>query len=432
MAEQTSTKLRNLVIYEIYIRNHTVEGTFSSIISDLDRIKNLGVDIIWFMPIHPIGKISRKGSLGCPYSIEDYDSVNPEYGTEYEFEKLLKEIHKRGMKCIIDVVYNHTSHESKLYKLHPDAFYSEDKIPKSKVSDWSDVIDIDYEKAILDENLICSLEKWIDLGVDGFRCDVASMVPVDFWLKARSRIEDKKKDVIWLAESVEPHFVKELRDMGHKAWSESEVFEAFDILYDYDVHEYLKNYFAGNGSLKRYIEGIKAQDGSYQENYVKLKFLENHDNPRASYMINDKSRLWNWTAFMYFQKGAVLLYAGQESYDKKTPSLFEKDEVNWENRDIEYEKFIKKLGKIKKELPVNGKYSIEYDEKLGVVISKWENSEFEWIGIFDLENKSIEKNIPIKYSYYKDLMTGSKCKFENRYIRVDGKPFVLRMRKDEI
>ena len=123
MAVDTDTKLQNQVIYSIYVRNHTPEGTFRAVIPDLDRIKALGTDIIWFMPIHPIGVKGKKGSLGCPYANRDYRSVNPCYGTMEDFKLLVDEIHKRGMKCMIDVVYNHTSPDSVLYSEHPDFFY---------------------------------------------------------------------------------------------------------------------------------------------------------------------------------------------------------------------------------------------------------------------------------------------------------------------
>ena len=123
MALNTDIQLRNEVIYSIYVRNHTPEGTFRAVIDDLDRIKDLGTDIVWFMPIHPIGIKGKKGSLGCPYANRDYRTVNPEYGTMEDFKALVDAIHEKGMKCIIDVVYNHTSPDSTLVKEHPEFFY---------------------------------------------------------------------------------------------------------------------------------------------------------------------------------------------------------------------------------------------------------------------------------------------------------------------
>ena len=150
MAVQTDLRLQNQVIYSIYVRSHTPEGTFRAIIPDLDRIRALGTDIIWFMPIHPIGVKGKKGSQGCPYANRDYRDVNPEYGTMEDFRLLVDEIHKRGMKCMIDVVYNHTSPDSVLFAQHPEFFYKKpDGRPGNKVGDWTDVIDLDYSNRAL-------------------------------------------------------------------------------------------------------------------------------------------------------------------------------------------------------------------------------------------------------------------------------------------
>ena len=152
MAAERKTELRNQAIYSVYLRNHTPEGSFRALVPDLDRIKALGTDIIWLMPIHPIGLKGRKGSLGSPYANRDYRSVNPEYGSLEDFKALAEEIHRRGMKCIIDVVYNHTSPDSLLYEQHPDWFYRRpDGRPGNRVGDWTDVIDLDYGKRELRE-----------------------------------------------------------------------------------------------------------------------------------------------------------------------------------------------------------------------------------------------------------------------------------------
>ena len=145
MAANTDISLRNAVIYSIYVRNHTEEGTFLSVIPDLDRIKALGTDIIWLMPIHPIGEKNKKGSLGCPYANRDYRTVNPCYGTIEDFRALVSAIQEKGMKCIIDVVYNHTAPDATLVKEHPEFYYKKpDGSFGNKTADWTDVIDLDY------------------------------------------------------------------------------------------------------------------------------------------------------------------------------------------------------------------------------------------------------------------------------------------------
>ena len=215
MAKDTNVSLRSKVIYSIYVRNHSEEGSFKGVIKDLDRIEDLGIDIIWLMPIHPIGQTNRKGSLGCPYSIEDYREVNPEYGNLEDFKLLIDETHKRKMKIIIDVVYNHTSHASKLLNEHPNWFYrKKDGSVGNKVGEWSDIIDLDYNNKELWDYQVETLKYWIRLGIDGFRCDVAPLIPIDFWLKAREEVKVINEDAIWLSESVDQDFLLYLRGEG--------------------------------------------------------------------------------------------------------------------------------------------------------------------------------------------------------------------------
>ena len=324
MANSTDISLRNQVIYSIYVRNHTEEGTFKAVESDLDRIKTLGVDMIWFLPIHPIGIEGRKGSLGCPYAIKDYRTVNPEYGTMEDFKHLVQEIHKRNMKCMIDVVYNHTAIDANLAKEHSDYFYKkEDGTFGNKAGDWADVIDLDYGNKALWEEQIETLKMWATI-VDGVRCDVASLVPIEFWLKAREEVAQIHPGFIWLAESVHPGFVKYVRDLGFNACSDGEVYGAFDLTYDYDIWDVFEGYLDGKVSLKDYIEALRKQEVIYPANYIKMRCLENHDQPRIKSRGQDEKRIRNLTAFMYFQKGTALIYGGQEVEAVHTPSLFEK------------------------------------------------------------------------------------------------------------
>src|SRR5574344_712251 len=203
MAKNTNTQIRNQVIYSIYVRKHTAEGTFKAIEGDLDRIQELGTDIIWFMPIHPIGIKGKKGSLGCPYAIRNYRETNPEYGTKEDFKHLVQQIHDKGMKCIIDVVYNHTSPDSWLVENHIDYFYHKpDGSLGNHVGDWTDVVDLDYNNKELWGYLIDTLKMWAEV-VDGFRCDVASLLPIDFWIQAREEVAKVKPDCIWLAETID-------------------------------------------------------------------------------------------------------------------------------------------------------------------------------------------------------------------------------------
>lgn len=214
MAKATSKALKNQMMYQVFVRNYSPEGTFKKVEERLDEIKALGTDIIWLMPIHPIGTVKRKGSLGSPYAISDYRAVNLEFGTMEDFKSLVKEIHARGMKCIIDVVYNHTSPDSLLSKEHPEWFYhKEDGSFGNRVGDWTDIIDLDYGNRDLWDYQIETLKMWAEI-VDGFRCDVAPLIPLEFWLKARAEVETVRPGCIWLSESVEPGFITYMRGRG--------------------------------------------------------------------------------------------------------------------------------------------------------------------------------------------------------------------------
>jgi Glycosidases len=275
MANNTSKSVRSLVVYEIYVRSHSPQGTFQGVTDDLPRIKSLGVDVVWLMPIHPIGRVRRKGALGCPYAIADYTSVNPEYGSLTDFTRLIESAHALGLKVMIDVVYNHTAHDSVILHEHPTWYHSDASgQPVTTVPEWSDVIDLDYAHPELWDYLIGALEQWARLGVDGFRCDVASIVPLDFWLQARAAIERINPACLWLAESVEARWVAQRRAAGLPAWSDSELYQAFDITYDYDVFDAWKNVVEGRLDLQFYLDLLRLQDCVYPHNYVKLRFVE--------------------------------------------------------------------------------------------------------------------------------------------------------------
>ena len=324
MAQNTDPRLQNQVIYSVYVRNHTPEGTFRAVIPDLDRIKSLGTDIVWFLPIHPIGEAGKKGSLGCPYANRDYRTVNPAYGTMEDFQALVDAIHARGMKCMIDVVYNHTSPDSVLFQEHPEFFYhGPDGRPGNKMGDWSDVIDLDYSHPGLWDYLVETLVGWARI-VDGFRCDVASFVPLKFWERARAEVAKVNPDCVWLAETVHLGFGCLARRNGIPSTLDYDAYAAFDLEYEYDIREVFDKYLRGEIALSHYLDMLNYQEGAYPAGYNKLRFLENHDQPRIASFVRDEAALRNYTAMLYFLKGTTLLYAGQEFENDHLPSLFER------------------------------------------------------------------------------------------------------------
>ena len=424
MASNTKAELQNQVIYSVYLRNHSREGSFRALIPDLDRIKALGTDIIWLMPIHPIGVKGKKGSLGCPYANRDYRSVNPEYGSMEDFKSLVEEMHRRDMKCIIDVVYNHTSPDSLLYEQHPDWFYRRsDGSPGNRVGDWTDVIDLDYGNRELWDYQIESLCFWAGI-VDGFRCDVASFVPLDFWLEAREAVEKVRPGCIWLAESVHLSFGSWARRSGLCCTRDSELFAAFDMEYEYDIRESFDRYLQGKLPLSAYTDMLNFQEAMYPANYNKLRFLENHDQPRIASLVDDEAALINFTAMLYFLKGTTLIYAGQEFEDRHLPSLFEKDVFSRDTgRDLSG--LLAGLCEIKRGLGCRDSFTASADDALDIALMERESQGRRSLGVFSLKAKSGELTLKLTDGEYTNLIDGSTLTVRDGKLRCEGRPIII-------
>jgi glycosidase len=400
MAKKSNMDLKNKTIYSIYVRNHSPEGTFAGVVKDLPRIKDLGVEILWLLPIHPIGFQNKKGKLGCPYSIWDFRDINSEYGTLEDFKEMIYKVHQIDMKMMIDVVFNHTSHDSVLWRMHPEFFYRDQRgMPINKCGDWSDIIDLDYTNLDLWEHQLDTLKYWANLGLDGYRCDVASFVPIEFWERARDEIGNINPDFIWLAETVHTSFLYEYRKQGFLAHSDAEMYQAFDITYDYDTHGYFMDYLNGKGSLKNLLYHKTLQEVIYPQNYMKLRFLENHDQKRSFDLFPNKERLINWLSFTFFENGVPLLYAGQETLNTFTPSLFNKEDVQWKIEDLDYYNFIKRLIALRKD-PIfkEGLFQMIGEGKADVVECLYTMKDQNKIirnvlGVFNLGNQEGEKKL---------------------------------------
>ena len=385
MAQDTAPALQNQVIYSVFIRNHTEEGTFRALIPDLDRIRALGVDILWLMPIHPIGELCRKGSLGSPYANRDYRALNPEYGDMEDFRELVDAIHARGMKCMIDVVYNHTS---------PDSMWN-------------------YQ--------VESLKHWAEL-VDGFRCDVASFVPVEFWLRARREIVAIKPGFLWLAESVHRTFSVMCRRRGMYVARDVEAFEAFDMEYEYDVRDAFDDYLDGKGSLTHWTDLLNFQEFSYPANYNKLRFLENHDTARIAPRVRDARSLRNFTAMLYFLKGTTLLYAGQEVAAVHTPSLFDADKIQWETGS-DLAPLMRTLYRLKREtLSANDLFDALADASGHIAVMTRDDGKQQKVGVFSLRGEAGTVSVNLPDGRYPNLLGEDQVEVLAGLLRCDGEP----------
>lgn len=413
------------MIYSIFVRNFTEEGSFNAIIPELDRLKSLGTDIIWFLPFYPIGEKNRKGVDGSPYAIRDYRAVDPNYGNMDDFRNLVNEIHKREMKVMIDIVYNHTSPDSVLALEHPDWFYKKsDGSFGNRVGDWTDVIDLDYNQPALWDYQIETLKKWAEI-VDGFRCDVAPLVPIEFWEEAHTAVAEVNPETIWLSESVEPSFIRHLRSQGMVAHSDGEIYRVFDMTYDYDVYAEYKDYIQGKISLSQYIYRLSIQDYTYPNNYVKLRNLENHDQDRARQLISSDNDLMQWTAFIFLQRGASLIYNGQEVLADKTPSLFDKDPINWETA-YDISDYIAKLSSIHSDnIPLEGAYDLVAFEESQSVRLTYRTINEEFVAVVNLKESQGQVPVDLEDGFYKNLINGKKIKVAEGLIDLSETPLAI-------
>jgi len=309
---------RNGILYQIFPRSFSPEGSFQGIIKRLDHIEKLGVNIVWLMPIFPIGEKGRKGTLGSPYSVKDFRTINPEYGTEEDFRKLVQEIHQRGMKVIIGIVPNHSSNDNNLMADHPD-WFSRDKKGQftRQVAEWSDVTDFNYNQLAMREYMRETLLYWVkEFDIDGYRCDVAGMVPYDFWQDALQKLRELKSDIFLLAEWEDPEIIL----LG------------FTSDYDWTLYRLLLDIRKKNNRTAEAIVFIRERDHLYPRHSLPMRFLENHDEPRSLAQFGSPA-IEAYATFLFTLPGIPLIYAGQEIGETQQPSLFEKSVLNWAESD---------------------------------------------------------------------------------------------------
>ena len=425
MSQKTSKNLRDLLIYQVYVRNYSEDGTFKALEKDLVRIKDMGVDVLYLLPIHPIGEKNRKGELGSPYAIKDYYGINEELGNLEDFKSLIQETHNLDMKIMMDIVFNHTSHDSVLSIEHPEYFFKRDGQFDNKVGDWWDIIDLDYHQKGLWTYLIDVMKYWTKLGIDGYRFDVASLLPLDFLSEMKKEVLKINPQTIFLSESVHGGFCRYLRNQGFHCLSESEVFQVFDMAYDYDIHPYFEGYLKGELPFKRYAEELLRQEEIYPSNYIKMRNLENHDFGRFSPMVNnDKDKILQWLALTFFSRGSTMIYNGQEYLNDHLPDLFNKDVFKRSSKDISKEIYL--LNNITKgKITSHGSYDIimqEDDIFVGQYI--YENDSL-W-GIFNLSLVERLVEVNMNDGTYQNLFTNEPIEVVNQEIRVKDQPIIIK------
>jgi glycosidase len=337
-ARSSQDWIRDAVIYQIWERAYSPKGDFNSITADLDRLKALGIDVLWLMPIHPIGQLKKKGAIGSPYAVRDYYGINPDYGTSADLKLLVAEAHKRGLKVIIDIVANHTAWDNKLISSNPEFYLKNEKgeiVPP--VADWADVAGLDYRNPEVRKYMIENQKSWIrDYDIDGFRCDVALFIPTDFWEQARAEVDKIKPNTIWLAEAEKPDLLV----------------QAFDLDYSWEFHHAMDRAVHGTSPASGVRKVWEEQQAVFPKNAIRMRFSDNHDERRAIARFGEKGALAA-QALMFTMDGVPLVYNGMEVGDTTesgAPALFEKMPIFWEikARRPDFPRFYKEMIALRK------------------------------------------------------------------------------------
>ena len=337
---------RDAVIYEVNVRQYTPEGTFAALQSHLPRLDELGVDILWLMPVQPIGKANRKGSLGSYYSIADYTAINPEFGTEADFRRFVDSAHALGMKVILDWVPNHTAFDHEwatrhrdYYDLRPDGSMRNARDNEGNETDWTDVAELDYGNTDMRRAQIAEMRWWVDsMHVDGFRFDVAGGVPDDFWAEARRELKAARPDLFMLAEAERP--------AAHAY---------FDMTYGWELHHLLNEIARGKKGTAELDRYFARQDTLYGPGAYRMYFTSNHDENSWQGTEFERMGANHVPAFVLaatVQNSMPLLYTGQEASLSKRLRFFEKDTVDWSGASLA--SFYRTLFELKERQPALG------------------------------------------------------------------------------
>jgi len=309
--------VKDAVIYSVYLRSFSPEGNFQGLEKRLPELKDLGVTVLWLMPINPVGVKNRKGTLGSPYSISDYYGINPEFGTMDDFRRLLAAVKREKMHLIIDLVADHTSWDSKLITDHPDWFRKNDRGEiVAPNPDWTDVAALDYAKPALRRYMIEMMRWWVkDVGIDGFRCDVAELVPNDFWEEARAQL-NRIKPVMMLAEGSLPE----------------EHVKAFDLTYSWNIYDALDPLLQEKRPVTLIDQILKNEKLQFPTGSLRMRFTTNHDKnawdaPAVTKFGADGLRLA--TVLVNTLPGVPMIYTGEEVANDRKLGLFEKVDVDW-------------------------------------------------------------------------------------------------------
>lgn len=432
----TDDVLETSVIYEVNIRQYSPSGHFDEFTKDIPQLKQLGVKVIWLMPIFPISETNRKATggadskfasdfpeeeqskyLGSYYAVSDFTKINPEFGTIEDFRNLIKTAHENGIYVILDWVPNHTGWDHEWIKNNPD-YYTKDKdgnITYPEGTDWTDVADLNYDNKDMRKEMIADMQYWLkEEGVDGFRCDVAGSVPTDFWEEAIPQLR-ATKDVFMLAEAWEPELAKD---------------GLFDMVYGWDTHHVMNDLAQGKKGLEAWNNRKAQIDSLYETNDIMMNFVTNHDENSWSGTINErmKDAAPLMTAFSYVIPGMPLIYSGMEYDMDHKLKFFEKDSIPKTKKTMW--PLLEKLGELKNTNPAlhGGKNPASYT-KLEIANAKVlafqrakDDQTVTFIGNFSDEEQSVSAPVTGKFT---DYMNGKAIEMNKQVIVLKSWKYII-------
>lgn len=390
---------KNANIYEVNIRQYTEEGTINAFREHLPRLKEMGVDILWLMPVQPIGELNRKGSLGSYYSVKDYKAVNPEFGTMQDFKDLVNEAHELGMYVILDWVANHSSWDNTWAFEHPEYYVKNEDGTFHSPFDWTDVIEFDYNNPAMRDSMTRALKFWIEeADIDGYRCDVAGMVPTDFWNDAVAQLK-QIKPVFMLAEDEDNLSLLEY---------------AFDMNYSWKLLHLMNDMAKGEKNVKDLWTYINWNNQTYSPEDYRMNFITNHDenswNGTVKERMGDAAKAF--AVLTYTIPGMPLVYSGQEAGNEKALRFFEKDTIDWSN--LVYNNFYTKLNKLKEDNQAlwNGlaggdmfNLNATEDENVFAFVRVKDDNKLVVIINFSPEKRSFQTGNEAVIGFFKDVFT---------------------------
>jgi len=391
--------LLNSNVFEVNLRQYTPEGTIAAFIRELPRLRDMGIEILWFMPITPIGRERRLGSLGSPYACSDYTSINPEYGTLDDFTRLVKEAHTLGFRVIIDIVANHTGWDHRWTTEHPEYYKRNGEGQFYDPHGWSDVIDLNYDNPSLRLAMIDVMRFWIECcDIDGFRCDMAMLVPLDFWRQARTAL-DPLKTLIWLAECEEIPY-----------------HEVFDATYTWKLLHKMEAVWRKESPLSEIDEVLDEYDTQFPPNGLRLYFTTNHDENSHSgseyERMGDMARCFAVLSCTW--NGIPLIYSGEEMPNYKRLKFFDKDPIEWTGR-YELHGFFRTLLHLRKNNPAlrSGDPSVtihrlrtQFDERSFVFARRSGDNQVVVVLNFSAEPLSLPISELLIGGIYREVFTG--------------------------